>query len=1016
MSFDVLETLKNKGNYTMKLFNIIKRSKTKVISMLLVAALLPQTLTINAAVTNETVDKTFLGSPNGTAIINNLKYRDISNYTYNLKDAIYQNGVLDLLKGFGSTNFNKNGTISNQMALYLCYMAANRAQDIQTQGQALNNARAVKKTDYQQVLYDGSLQLAANEGLITAQQYADAMNEDQTSLEAGAFYRGANVQRQQFATWLAKTLLLSPAYEQQEIYNNFTDWRSALPENIPYIEAILQNNIMSGDGKGKFGPTQAVTREQAVTVLKNAENVILPIRKMEKRTATVEDITITQDSTKGYKSDYLNIFVRNSDGLLDKIVTEARYQLPTNNTNEMNKTAKVTYSTNIPVFRNGTINNASALKKGDRIEYIAGVEDSIVRYVRVLSNTGEISYVAARVNSINTNSRTLNVTPMKQTIKYPTDDVSEPDYQTYPSGGQVYRNYTYSNGVVYAVSKAPLNISDIKPPESIVILGIRNNIIEEVQPITVLKQRQQGLVPGIVEENNPSLGYITLYNGDANTNNALELSSLRTFNYADPNAISVNKNFEPADIDDIEPGDTVFIRLDDNGQVESINCVTNYSVKYGKVISQRIGSITVQLENGQQQSYKTDTANIIKDGKLVKLSALKDGDRVKLLINETPNLISLKEMIIEGDERLASNIYKGNFLRFDNISNKIVLSDPWVLRKGAWEKEQMAFSEIEAARELKLYFDGKELSKKATNYMKDSPIYIGGQNDYGDTELAVIASFVAPEDKEVTYDEAVYSSSPAAGKFTLDKSLAQIVYNAGSIIIKNGRYVGGNSITANDSAYVVANRDSSSGALNASVVSVEQRAGILPVQLIRGRISDIDPYKTVTLMSFSTFNGLEWTFSNTPKTLTLTSDTRIIDTDGIIGQGSFIDYGDTTYMDRTIYILCDGTNAVQISTAPFGNFTVSGEVLDLTGAAYADDGTMTQEPSAISLRNCKYYDVASHMWTSIKDSNISLISNTLVIKNNQIIKPSQINKKDKLVILKKDNQPTGEGYIVIVTQ
>ena len=72
MSFDVLETLKNKGNYTMKLFSIIKRSKTKVISMLLVAALLPQTLTINAAVTNETVDKTFLGSSNGTAVINNV--------------------------------------------------------------------------------------------------------------------------------------------------------------------------------------------------------------------------------------------------------------------------------------------------------------------------------------------------------------------------------------------------------------------------------------------------------------------------------------------------------------------------------------------------------------------------------------------------------------------------------------------------------------------------------------------------------------------------------------------------------------------------------------------------------------------------------------------------------------------------------------------------------------------------------------------------------------------------------
>jgi hypothetical protein len=89
----------------------------------------------------------------------------------------------------------------------------------------------------------------------------------------------------------------------------------------------------------------------------------------------------------------------------------------------------------------------------------------------------------------------------------------------------------------------------------------------------------------------------------------------------------------------------------------------------------------------------------------------------------------------------------------------------------------------------------------------------------------------------------------------MEKSIDNIGYNSGSIIVKDGRLVQGASISQDDYAYVVANRDSDTNSIIAGVVSIEQIAGSQPVQLVRGRISSIDDYKSVTLQSYSKLNG-----------------------------------------------------------------------------------------------------------------------------------------------------------------
>jgi hypothetical protein len=69
---------------------------------------------------------------------------------------------------------------------------------------------------------------------------------------------------------------------------------------------------------------------------------------------------------------------------------------------------------------------------------------------------------------------------------------------------------------------------------------------------------EKGIFSGVVKENNPSLGYITLYFEDGSSSDpgrSTELITLRSFTYGYDMLVTRDKY--PADIGDIKPGDKV---------------------------------------------------------------------------------------------------------------------------------------------------------------------------------------------------------------------------------------------------------------------------------------------------------------------------------------------------------------------------------------------------------------------------------------------------------------------------
>jgi len=969
----------------------------------------------------EAPEAAFEGSENAQAVLTNLDYNDLRNVNVWSKEAIYKAGALDILKGYGNRNFGRTNTLSKEEAIALAYRASGREADAQKAAEELDNARARedKKTNAISMWSDGYLKLAADEGLISEEDFNDALTAGTQELSAGSFRRNAPASRQEFAFWLAKTLSLEPVYGQQEIFNNYNDWRNADPIKIPYIEAILKNNIMSGDGNGYFRPTQPLTRQEAAQIVSNAEKHILPLIGMRKMTGTVESVSNSRDLSNGGSISKKTFNVRNSNGKLHTITVEYPDDPAGSQRREQDGRPVAPNKKELIVIKDNSVGDSSILEIGDRIEYVADINNEI-KYVRVISNKKQVEYIAAQINEIDTDGMLLDVLQLFK-LEYPDISLIGSIDELNMDGGNLQVKYNYAGNVTVSKNGKRVGITDLYPGENVILTVRDGNMVTSIETFNFgISPDERRIVNGIVEENNPQLGYITLYNEDGtgvSPENKYQLTLFRTYNYSDLRNLEVFKNHKKADIEDIEPGDTVFMKLDDDGNVISISGVDNYTVKYAKVISKRPATIAVQYDDGTQQVLDiNDNVLLIAEGKLADYDQLKDGDRVRLLLHETNKFTAVKEIVIEGSEHFITNVYKGLIDRIDETSDKLIVFNTEVLERGRWERiGQKGFLEIRLANDYSIYYDGKEISMEEINkYFSESEAYIAVEKDYGGQERAVLVSIRNKMDSEVLYDDSIYSTASGTGRFTLSKGQGYIRAGAGSIIIKHGRLVSANSISPRDMAYVVANRDYSSGEYVAGVVQITDRPGSGTLQIYRARIKSIEENKGFTVESFSRLDGMLWNYYNTEKTFRLTYSTRILDEEGLINQRDFVGYGDESYVGRVVYIVADDTDAVIVSTAPYGIYNARGVIYRIDTRQSGEGENASEQPVGFNIRDAVIYDPYQHLWTGKNEMEINILKNTIILRGNTILEPSDLRKGDTVRVIKVDNSVSGDAFIIIV--
>ena len=959
----------------------------------------------------EQAEKTYKGIGNAQVVLNNLDFQDVRSSGTWAAEAIYETGALDVIKGYGDKRFGRTDIVTKEQAIAIAYRVAGREADAQKAAEALDNARVKdeKKKDVLGMWSDGYLKLAADDGLISAQDLQDALNSDPSSLEAGSFYRSAPAQRQEMAFWLAKALKLQPTYGQQTLFNSYKDWRSSDPVKLPYIETVLQNQIMNGNGNGYFNPTQSLKREEVAQIVKNASDYMLPTLKYERHTGTIEDINFTRTMVNGQRMENALLNIRNINGKLHTVNVGYINDPAQSDRNEQNGQILGPTVLDLVVYKNGVLSNSDVLVKGDRIEYIVG-PDNTVKYVEVFSSTADTKYIVAQVKNIHSDTLTMDISQFF-TMETPDMELAQQYINFEPKEENPTDSYVYSNGVSVKIGGVNSDIKNLKP-DAFVVLTIVNDVVTVVETFDLrrIREAEKGIVGGMVEENNPQLGYITLYreDGTGTSPEAAQAGLLRTYNYSGQKEVQVYKNHKKADISEIAAGDSVFLKLDDQLNVVAVSAVSNYMVKYAKVMTKGPYGMALEYEDGTQQvlDIGSDTL-VIAQGKIADYGAIREGDKIRLVMQITGNSTRIKEITVSDSENLISNLYKGVVSHIDEVSNSVVLQNVEVLNGDRWQRiDQKGFTSIPLAERNQIYLDNQGIDTDKVNQMlRDSQAYIAVEKDYGGTEKVVVISFRNSRDAEipVVYDDTVAGIGQSLGQFTLNRESKNIKYSKGTIVVKDGKLVSGSSIKSNDAAYVVASRSNTNGELYAGIVNIGERFAPNTLQVYRGRIKQINNGRDFTVESFSELNNLQWNYWNTPKTFSMTYNTRILDNSGVVNPRDFITYGQGSFQNKTVYVVAKDGEALLVSTAPFTNpFHIKGEIYA------AGSGT------DIKLWNAKVYDPYNYLWKDSNEITLTLLKNSIVIKEGKVINASELKKGDRIRAIKKDNTTTGEAYILFV--
>jgi len=512
---------------------------------------------------------------------------------------------------------------------------------------------------------------------------------------------------------------------------------------------------------------------------------------------------------------------------------------------------------------------------------------------------------------------------------------------------------------------------------------------------------ENGLVSGVVKENNPSLGYITLYFEDGSGTDpsvANRLATLRTYTYGYD--IPVLRDGYEAGIDDIQPGDMAFIKLDKDGYIEKISTKSYYESVYGTAYLKGATWLIIKKDDGTFVNYTlSKTTPIYKNNRPCTISDIVLGDRIRVLVQTNGSNIHIAGIDIEKQPRPVSGIYRGKIEFIDNINTSIAVSQVQQFVNGRWE-----YTSAIGIQNFKYSSEYKELPPRRFG----GTVYFVTKKEYDGLDKIIKASYRTTSGFEKTTKDNLLGMTD--GRILYLENTSDIIsYDTNTIAIKDGRLVDISALNTLDTLKISMEKSLYDSKYIANVIVSEPPAQTGLV-IYRGRIKNVEPLKSVTVESFVELNGVSWEFTNTPKTFDIDlSVSRLIEADGV---GNMRDL-DSTYVKQTVYIVAEGSKIVLMSTAPYADAPVMGRVSGITTGEEGNenDTAETTAPSDLKLTEAKVYDNEKYIWKESPNLDITIPFNSVVIKNGQIGTVSMIKPGDEVRIMR--HSQNGDGIIIL---
>lgn len=1000
--------------------------KKRILS-LVITALMVMTSFVNVLaysddrILTDSVENTYTGRIEATDMIRNANFIDVDDY---LKEAIARTVALNLVKGYDAM-YRPQEAVTNQEAIAYAFRVIGQENEAQQAGvdlMATNPNLATVKD----VWALGYLQLARTENIITLAEFNDALVEDQTTLDPAVnFIRGDNVTREQAADWLVKIIetVDENAFQldeidgtsQQSVYQ-YPDWSDISPDKVQSVEKLSMAGMMKGNESGYFDPKGILTRGDMAQILRNMDSLYYRMNNLTKKTGTVGAVVADNQNLTADIQSSQNIYIRTSEGKVDIIKYETA-----NNSSPQPQTKDAV------VYTDGEISGLEILKENDEIEYLVDTENNIVFYVQCTKSDSNEIEIEGILNNVDIDNNTITVTD-KQGNK-----------TTYKLMEGIIRNNDDSDSedekesTIY-MDKHERVIKDL-PIGSTLKLTIRNNIVILLNYIGDPEIRSQ--IRGVVIENNPDLGYITIIdeNRQEITKNYYQDSVIvekqQYYDIMDEigyiDSVFPNFEYDPRDsfIDEVEAGDIVFLTLDftDSQLISQASVSTNYTMKYGKVlqIQQNDNYFSILMEYENKQTEWVDVPNSIfisKDTYPANLADILTGDWIKILVNEA--IISpgytiqvAKEVTIEGSERFIDGIYKAQLSTINPTQQQLVLKNVQSLEQTGWaDYHQIKSISTNNSSGVEYYYNGNRISLDfAAQRLKNNyDVYVATQNAFGG-EKAVIVSFRDSRDELLDKENIIYADGNGTIGLT---NKTNIFTDNGTIVVRHGRLTKGINIMVPDYATISLN-----GENTAAVVKIEDAPNTSGLIIARGRIKSINEGKSFQVQSMAILNGNRWAYTPIERVFNIDYDTQFYDENGWVEQNTFIDYTDQTKVDKVYTIVTDGTRAIQVIDNPYAKDGIRGTIYAIENS---EDGATT----TVRLKDSYIYryDENTGQWASVSSKNsalnITVPANYIIAKDNKSVGISELKVGNQIRVMtttlpeKPTEADTINGYIIFV--
>ncbi|SER66908.1 hypothetical protein [Psychrobacillus sp. OK032] len=305
---------------------------------------------------------------------------------------------------------------------------------------------------------------------------------------------------------------------------------------------------------------------------------------------------------------------------------------------------------------------------------------------------------------------------------------------------------------------------------------------------------------------------------------------------------------------------------DSNAISNSLTGTVNTIDKNGKFIA-------INSKDRNSVNYYLDAqTQVFKDNKLVDLSVLYEGDRVKLTLAEhNSTTLSTIEIIAEGIK--VEHLYKGTIQQIDTKKKKLVVKNEKVFRNWDWRNGSGSISSKPFTAKTPIYVGNKKIDESQIRKYINNEVYYVTIEQMGQE---VVQKMIIKHTNERNLHEGLNSVDTSNQKIRLS-STGNIAYHNGTIIIRNGRLVDASALSQSGNAYVITNGATTHQYANVIHVTNDgfQSANLSNHEVYFGQINSVGSYQ-LTLTNANRLSNNYWYglgYSN----LSFSNDTVVVE-------------------------------------------------------------------------------------------------------------------------------------------